>query len=506
MTIPVVLFTLLSCITAVVLPWLGVVIYYVNSVGQLGSLWPHHFGESRVSLYMSLAILVGLVLATATRQVNYKRLFILPNLLLLLVVVMFNLAIEHSPYEGFEEIKRSALSPLEMLDTFNKIVLIYFVSVLLIDTRFKLLVLITAIGGVLLYYTAWANKIYVTGEFWRFGDNGRLNGPLGLYYDENYMAMIFLLATPVFYYLSVGTTSRIIRYGLWICIPASWHALFLTGSRGALLALGIVCAYIFFRSYNKWASVILVVGLAVAIIDQSGNMISRINTTVVSNEEVERDRAFIENTEDSPEITGKALDPRLISWKVGLSIMQDHPLLGVGAGNFLRAFPDYHESEPHVAHNTFIQFGATCGIGASLVYLYFLFLRLRNIATRPDPEKKYAHGYNRDYLDDLLNSLFLAFYTVAFFLDLMIIEVTYFVFLIGVCKYYLDQKRSRSVWSLIESIYRWKQGGAAEDEAPVVAAPVIVEEEPVTSVPSIHAPASGEVPRNQYAGNNQYAG
>ena len=461
----------LSCITAVVVPWLGVVFYYMLAVGQLHTLFPQAFGDSRSSLYISLATIVGLGVATATRQVNWARLFMLPNVLLLLLAVFLNVSYGNSPYTGFvEELKQSSLSSAEIMSTFNKVILFYFVAILLIDTRFKLICLITAVGSVLFYYTLWANKVYVTGEFWRFGDNGRLNGPFGVYNDENYFAMLFLLATPIFYYLSIGTSSRIIRYGLWFSIPFTWHALFLTGSRGALLSLAIVCGYIFFRSYSKLASVVLVVGLAVAIVDQSGNMIARFQETV-DLETFERDRAYIENTEDSPEVNTVA-DPRLLSWEVGLGIVRDHPWLGIGPGNFLRAYPDYHDSEPHVAHNTFVQMATAAGLAAGLIYLYFLFLRVRNIFSKPDPDVTYARGFNRDYLNDLLNSLFISFYCVAFFLDLMVYEILYFVFLLGAAKYCIDHKKTRSVRALIKSIYRWKADAVGEDGVVPVQEPI----------------------------------
>jgi len=466
MSIAVLVITLLSCITAVVVPWLGVIFYYILAVGQINSLFPQSFGDSRASLYISMATIVGLGVATATRQVNWARLFMTPNLLVLLFIVLINISHGSTPYDGFvEELKISLLSPSVIVDTINKIVLIYFVAILLLDTRFKLVCLLTAIGAVLMYYTFWANKIYVTGEFWRFGDNGRLNGPFGIYHDENYFAMLFVLATPIFYYLSVGTSSKIIRYGLWFSIPFTWHALFLTGSRGGLLSLAVVCAYIFFRSYNKIASIVLVVALGVAIVDQSGNMISRVQDTV-DPETAERERAYIENSEDSPEITGQPLDPRLLSWKVGIGIIKDHPLLGIGPGNFLRAYPDYHDSEPHVAHNTFVQVATAAGFSAGLIYLYFLYLRVRNIFSKPDPDATFANGHNRDYLNDLLNSLFISFYCVAFFIDLMVLEIFYFVFLLGAAKYCLDNKKTRSVRSLISSIYVWKKDSEAEGVAP----------------------------------------
>ncbi len=456
MTLPVVLFTLLSCLTAIVSPWLGVVFYYILAVGQIKSLFPHDFGNSRSSLYITLATLVGLVLATATRQVDWRRLVQWPNLLMMLMLACVNLSHAFSNFEEYDHILRLPLTSSEIVVVINKIMLMFFMATLLIDTRFKLIFLITTIAAIFFYYTLWANEIYFTGELWRFGDNGRLNGPWGAYYDENYFAMLFVLLTPILYYLSIGTSNRWIRYGLWLAIPLSWHALFLTSSRGGLFSLSIVCIYIFFRSYSKKASVVLVVALVVAVVDQGGNMLDRINSTV-SAEEEERARAYIENTDDSPEIGDKAIDPRVISWQVGLQIMRDYPLLGVGSGNFMKAFPEYHDSRPHVAHNTFVQIGASAGIASALIYLYFLWMRLKNVFSKPDPTKKYANGHKRDYLDDLVNGMFVGFYCIALFLDLQVLEILYFILLIGFCKYSLESKKEKARFGLIESIYRWKQ-------------------------------------------------
>ena len=446
-----VLFAVLFCGISVVVPWVGVVLYYMVAVGQPGGMWPEHFGDSRLSLYMSAAVLIGLCVATATRQVDYRRLVAFPNLLMFGLVVVINLSYSTTAFSEYFAILRSVFTPEEIVETFNKIMVMYFVATLLIDTRFKLIVLLTALGGVLMYYALWANKIYITGEFWRFGDNGRLNGPEGLYHDENYLAMIVLLVTPIFYYLAVGTSNRVIKVGLWLAIPLSWHALFLTGSRGALLALAVVSLYIFFRSYNKYASVVLLVGLTVAIADQSGNMLSRIDSTVKTHE-LEQERAFIEN-DDSADFTEKALDPRLISWKVGLNIMKDYPALGVGPGNFMRAFSDYDDTKPHVAHNTFLQITAGGGLFAGFVYLFFLFARIKNVFKKSDPDKIYPNNLHRDYLDDLINSLLIAFYTVALFLDMMVFELLYLLILAGFCKYCLDRPRKEPRFGFIKSIY-----------------------------------------------------
>ena len=151
MTLPLVIFLAISCLVAVVVPWMGVVIYYVMAVGQLTAFYPHHFGENRIFLFMSLATLAGLGIATAARQVDWRRLLHYPSLLMFLLVVVVNFSAGISPFQEFEDVKRGVLSPVELLETFNKIMLYYFVAVLLIDTRAKLVTIISVVGTCLLY-------------------------------------------------------------------------------------------------------------------------------------------------------------------------------------------------------------------------------------------------------------------------------------------------------------------------------------------------------------------
>jgi len=64
--------------------------------------------------------------------------------------------------------------------------------------------------------------------------------------------------------------------------------------------------------------------------------------------------------------------------------------------------------------------------------------------------------------------LIIAFYCVALFLDLMIIEITYFVFLVTACKYSLDRAKEAPTYGLIDSIYRWRQDSIEREEGPQV--------------------------------------
>ncbi len=442
------LFTAAACLLALVVPWLGVLAYYLFSVGQMQSMWPLEFGDARVSLLITAATLIGLCGATAIKNVNYRVLFYPQSILMLILCIWVNMSITYSDYLVHYDHVKGQLTQEQIIETFNKIIVFFFIAILLINTRKKLEGLIYLIAIILVYYTYWANKVYLTGEFWLFGDNGRLGGPpKSLYFDENYLAMLYVLATPILYYIGVARKYMVVRYAIWLIIPLSWHAMFLTGSRGGLVSLGVVCIYIFFRSYNKKASIGIVIGLIVATIYQSGFLLTRVDETI-------NDANQIESTVESEE---DALDPRLVSWLVGMKILKDHPGFGVGVGNFILAFPDYSNTNKHVAHNTFLQFAAESGLVAGLIYLWFFGIRIIQVFKRGPPDAVYHGGLPRDYLDDLLNSVFLGFFVVAVFLDLMVYELMYLTLVLGFAKYAIDRQVEPATRQPKSSIYRMDQ-------------------------------------------------
>lgn len=449
------LFTAGTCVLAVFAPWLGVLAYYLYSVGQMQTLWAGDFGDARVSLIITAATLIGLCGATAIKAVNYRVLFHPHSVLMLILLIWVNLSVSFSDFIVRTDNIAGQLTQQDVLVTFNKIMVFWFISTLLIDTRKKLEWLIYLLALILAFYTYWANKVYLTGEFWLFGDNGRLGGPPNsIYFDENYLAMLYVLATPVLYYLGIARQNLFIRYGIWLIIPLSWHALFLTGSRGGLVSLAAVCIYIFFRSYNKLASIAIVVGLLAAIIFQSGQLLNRIDNTI--------DNAIDNQPSAIAAQPDQALDPRLVSWLVGLKIIKDYPGFGVGVENFMLAFPQYSNTERHVAHNTFLQFAANCGLLTGLILLWHFAMRFFTLFGRKPAGKVYHGGLPRDYLDDLINGAFVGIFFVAVFLDLMIYELLYLVLLLGFIKYSINRKASKPDHTPKDSIYRLKENNSTE--------------------------------------------
>jgi len=408
MSILAVAFVLGAAFLALVVPWLGVLAYYLFSVMQMQYLWPQDFGEARVSLIITAATILGLGAATALKMVNWRVLLSPYAFMMLLLILWVNLSYEYSSFISYFEIE-IALASEDIISTFNKTAVFFLIACLLINTREKL-----------------EACIY-----------------------------LLVLATPVLYYLGVARQNFFLRYGIWLTIPFTWHALFLAGSRGGLLALGTVCIYIFFRSFHKLASIGIVIGLVLAIVFQSGHLLTRVDTTIEASEQLEQ-----MDTEEK-------LDPRLISWGVALEIMQKYPVFGVGVGNYINAFPEFSNTKPHVAHNTFFQFSSQCGVLAGLIYLWFFIIRIPTLrrSAKIAGRDSFPCGYKRDYLDDLINSVYLGFFIVAIFLDLMIYEILYFVILIGFVKYTLDRQTAPKERRLIDSIYRYGQADrkAADD-------------------------------------------
>jgi len=422
-----------STLLAIAWPWIGVVAYYAMAIGQPQDFWPVEFAGSRFSLYLTAGTALGVAIATARRQLDYRVLYQPQNLLVALLVIWVNLAHHFSTFNTLAD-PVALLGSEFVLEYFNKVIFFYFLAVLVIDTRQKLLCLLYMIAGIGILHTLWANKVYVTGEFWRFGDNGRLSGPFGMIQDENFFAILFVLVTPILYYLGYMQKHIALKFAFWIPILFAWHGLFLTGSRGGVLALVMVCAYIAWRSYSKVISAGFLVALALAITLQGGQLVNRVESTIETSQ--------VETFEQREE----AIDPRLVSWQVGTRMIKDRPVFGVGVANFQNAFYLYSDKLPLVAHNTFFQFAANCGLLAGLIFLSFFVMRgawyVKTMRNRMAAKTFQDPALN--YIDDTLNAFMLGLFIVSMLLDTMIYEYLYLLLVMILCKYNLDKKESLS--------------------------------------------------------------
>ena len=100
------------------------------------------------------------------------------------------------------------------------------------------------------------------------------------------------------------------------------------------------------------------------------------------------------------EVTGEnfAVVERMAHWQAGWYMLLDHPLLGVGAGNYAAAYPDYSlpgwpEALGH-AHNYYLNMAAETGLPGAAALVLLLIVVFRSIAAglRRQPEGSFGRA------------------------------------------------------------------------------------------------------------------
>lgn len=185
---------------------------------------------------------------------------------------------------------------------------------------------------------------------------GRLSGTVGgPNQSADFLAMGIALALSV---LLTPLPFRLKSIGVGTALMAA-PALFFTGSRGGWLAFAIAAALIGLVAWRRgWLPVyvpFVTALLAAAILIPTWPYIM--------------DR-FLGDDNGSAEA-------RLPLMRMALQIIRDHPLLGVGANNYVLVLPNYLTSDfslewIEVVHNRFLLIWSEAGTGALLAFVWFL--------------------------------------------------------------------------------------------------------------------------------------
>jgi O-antigen ligase len=333
---------------------------------------------------------------------------------------MFNLSDYFSPIGSFT----SATSADLVLSNFNIIILMYFISLPLINSEQALKVLALLFAGLILYYVYWSNLQYFDYNMRQF-NQGRLMGPYGSpYRDENKFAMVFVSAMPFLLFGLFYFRSLILRAVFGLGLLFLWHSIILTGSRGALLSIAVATLSSYLIIKSRIFGILLVCGLVAAVIYQGGELLNRTTDTI--------EVAKIE--------TEQPIDPRVQSWETGFNLIKKYPLFGVGVQRFQEATRIFYpEKTPFVAHNTFVNFAANSGLINGIIYLSFYWLqfkRFRRIRkSEVDPNSTMSYVNNSTMVG------YTGFYTGSMFLDLIIFEPFYFLLLLGMLSEHIHNKQ-----------------------------------------------------------------
>lgn len=168
---------------------------------------------------------------------------------------------------------------------------------------------------------------------------------LGFLNDPNDLGMAFLVALPMTLYWGL-TGSRWARLLSLAAAAIQLVGIYLTNSRGALVAIGVMASVYAVRRFGFGRSFAVIPVLLALVVVLAPSRIS-----VISAEE-------------------ESAAGRVDSWYEGFQMFLHHPLMGVGKGNYT----DHHAL---VAHNSFVHTFAELGF---VGYFFWLSLLLVSVA------------------------------------------------------------------------------------------------------------------------------
>jgi putative inorganic carbon (hco3(-)) transporter len=174
--------------------------------------------------------------------------------------------------------------------------------------------------------------------------------------DPNYFTVSALLTLPIAYYLMLGAKELWERIFCAGCLCLTLVAVILGASRGGFL--GLMAAFLFV----VWHSRQPLRNLALA-----GALVPLILALPI---------APVQRLLHPAHYDDVAQETRLSVWQAGLRMIESHPLIGIGLGNFK---PQVERYEPEgtnvqlIAHNAFVEIAAEMGLPALLIFLGILF-------------------------------------------------------------------------------------------------------------------------------------
>jgi O-antigen ligase len=232
---------------------------------------------------------------------------------------------------------------------------------------------------------------------------GRLEGVLnGNYSNSNDLALSIVISLPICIGLLFLSKSSLWKLFWGVASLVMCFTLIRTGSRGGFLALaisGCFCIWDFAIKGQRFYLLPLVgLLIIVLLIFSSGTLFERLKSTFSSQNSV--------STSDESSAYESAQSRQLLLRR-SIEVTLQHPLFGVGPGNFQVVSGIWHES-----HNSYTQMSAEGGIPALIIYLAILWSGFKNLGMiRRRPKS----GRNILILVGALNACLVAYVVGSFF-------------------------------------------------------------------------------------------
>jgi O-antigen ligase len=387
-------------------PWVSALLYSTVSILQPHYIWNWAFDSFSIFTVSAAVAILAWGWQILQGNVNWEVYKTGQFKGMIGLLIIFHLSNALTPYDTYFSLVSGDL----MVETFTTIAIMYTVILGLIKSEKTIKYFGFMYILVVLYFAYWANEHYFSGNWYMFRWGRLLGLQKSPYRDGNVMSIVLTTGLGFVMFGITFFKQKLIKYFLILSVPLVWHALILFASRGALLSAAAVTLFFVMVMRSKTLNLAVLAGFTAMLIWQGAMLTSRTTSTVA--------QAQQENV-DVP------LNPRLVSWGVGIDIALEHPLLGAGPQRFQYAsavlFPG---KSPHVAHNTFLNFSANTGIIAGLIYLSFFIVSFK--------QYKYVRKYKQgDTVNGYINLAcaggLVGYFVGAIFLDLIVFEPFYFL-------------------------------------------------------------------------------
>jgi probable O-glycosylation ligase (exosortase A-associated) len=305
----------------------------------------HDFGFAQV---IAVATLIGLVLS---RQP--KHLPVTPATVVLLALVAW-----------MSVTTASALDPaasLPMWERVIKIQFMVFVTLALLHSRQHVQILIWVVAGSVAFFAVKGGLFTL-----RSGGEHRVYGPLGSFIEENNsLALATIMTIPLLRYLQLQATNRWIRYGLLAAMVLSGFSALGSQSRGGLIAITAMLAFLWLKSRARVVTGILLLMMIPVAID-------------FMPEKWEERMRTIQSYEEDTSAMG-----RINAWMMAYNLAKERPLVGGGfqiynLDVFGRYAPD--PTDVHSAHSIYFQMLGEHGFVGLFLFLLLWILVWRDAA------------------------------------------------------------------------------------------------------------------------------
>lgn len=300
-------------------------------------------------LRLTFLLGIGAAAAYAAETVRRGAPLIRPIREVFLVGALLALAVASIPFSLWP-----GQSAAILLGVVVKIVLAFLLVSHLVDTpeRVRLVTGVLVAAGA--YLAGGALYAYAIGEFGHYG--GRAGGIVGgMFKDPNDLALTLVVMASLAGFQAVASRRAATRVLLAGAVVLMFSGIFVTFSRGGLLALLAAAGVGLLRlaRHGRGLAVAGLAGLALAVALLAPEGYSERATSIVTQEE------------------DASIQARLTTLRYGVELVAENPVPGVGLGAFRIAEGAKHSGTGkwNEAHNTFLQVGAELGWAGLAVYV-----------------------------------------------------------------------------------------------------------------------------------------